>query len=137
MDSSSSVARLFNKLKDESKIRFVEVVVTPQFYFSEPEIRPVPLADTIIPIGGQTERSGRTDLVLLKRRRVGLNVLTPRAKRHRLRKGREKYHERIQKKWDKRVAREGFASKLADYEPRQLMLYPHQLDAIKRLAGIG
>lgn len=136
MDSSSSVARLFNKLKDESKIRFVEVV-TPRFYFSEPEIKPLPAADVVFQIPDQSTRSRITELVILKGRRVGLNVLTPRAKRHRLRKGREKYHERIQKKWDKRVAREGFASKLADYEPRQLMLYPHQLDAIKCLAGIG
>ena len=56
------------------------------------------------------------------RSRTMLNALKIEAKRHNKRKGSEVYHKRIQKKWDKRVLKEGSACNLSVQVPVQVSM---------------
>ena len=56
------------------------------------------------------------------RSRTMLNALKIEAKRHNKRKGSEVYHKRVQKKWDKRVLKEGSACKLSVQVPVQVSM---------------
>ena len=57
-----------------------------------------------------------------ERSRTMLNALKIEAKRHNKRKGSEVYHKRVQKKWDKRVLKEGSACKLSVQVPVQVSM---------------
>jgi hypothetical protein len=110
-----SVGSFFDRMRGVCKDAKVRFITKPApIYLAE--------ADVLIAIAKtDKEECGCLKIHMPKARsRTMVNVLKIEAKRHNKRKGSEAYHKRIQKKWDKRVLKEGSDCKLAVQIPVQL-----------------
>lgn len=111
------VGSFFDRMKEmckDSKVNFIHTKPAPMY---------VSGADALIAITKTDKENDCLKLHMPKARsRTMVNVLKIEAKRHNKRKGSEAYHKRIQKKWDKRVLKEGSDCKLAVQIPAQVSM---------------